>query len=91
MVFIIVPEHRRTDVFFLFPHYSDVHCSPRVPQLLHDQVGVVSFEPYKSLFMQTLSRGRTCYLGLPSLPCLRGQPQRNWKVQLLFFFIVASS
>uniref|UniRef100_A0A671WFX1 COPI coat complex subunit alpha n=1 Tax=Sparus aurata TaxID=8175 RepID=A0A671WFX1_SPAAU len=48
-------------------------------RLLHDQVGVVNFGPYKSLFMQTLSRGRTCYLGLPSLPCLRGHPQRNWK------------
>lgn len=52
-------------------------------QLLHDQVGVVNFAPYKSLFMQTLSRGRTSYLGLPSLPCLRGHPQRNWKVRLL--------
>lgn len=29
--------------------------------------------------MQTLSRGRTCYLGLPSLPCLHSYPQRNWK------------
>ncbi|KAM7379705.1 hypothetical protein PAMP_005239 [Pampus punctatissimus] len=48
-------------------------------RLLHDQVGVVSFGTYKPLFMQTLSRGRTCYLGLPSLPCLRGHPQRNWK------------
>uniref|UniRef100_A0AAX7VIS8 Coatomer subunit alpha n=1 Tax=Astatotilapia calliptera TaxID=8154 RepID=A0AAX7VIS8_ASTCA len=48
-------------------------------RLLHDQVGVVDFGPYKSLFMQTLSRGRTSYLGLPSLPCLRGHPQRNWK------------
>ncbi|KAI9544317.1 hypothetical protein NQZ68_001189, partial [Dissostichus eleginoides] len=48
-------------------------------RLLHDQVGVVSFEAYKPLFMQTLSRGRTCHLGLPSLPCLRGNPQRNWK------------
>uniref|UniRef100_A0A3Q2NWC2 Coatomer subunit alpha n=1 Tax=Fundulus heteroclitus TaxID=8078 RepID=A0A3Q2NWC2_FUNHE len=48
-------------------------------RLLHDQVGVVNFAPYKSLFMQTLSRGRTYYLGLPSLPCLRGHPQRNWK------------
>lgn len=60
-----------------------------VPQLLHDQVGVVNFGPYKSLFMQTLSRGRTCYLGLPSLPCLRSHPQRNWKVQL--FGLVLSS
>uniref|UniRef100_A0A8C7Z4R3 Coatomer subunit alpha n=2 Tax=Percomorphaceae TaxID=1489872 RepID=A0A8C7Z4R3_9TELE len=48
-------------------------------RLLHDQVGVVNFDPYKPLFMQTLSRARTCYLGLPSLPCLRGHPQRNWK------------
>lgn len=60
-----------------------------VTQLLHDQVGVVNFGPYKSLFMQTLSRGRTCYLGLPSLPCLRSHPQRNWKVQL--FGLVWSS
>ncbi len=48
-------------------------------QLLHDQVGVVQFGPYKQLFMQSLSRGRTCYLGLPSLPCLHSYPQRNWK------------
>lgn len=58
---------------------------PSLLQLLHDQVGVVNFGPYKSLFMQTLSRGRTCYLGLPSLPCLRSHPQRNWKV-LVFVF-----
>lgn len=64
--------------------YTDMHCFPSVQQLLHDQVGVVNFGPYKLLFMQTLSRGRTCYLGLPSLPCLRGHPQRNWKVQLFF-------
>ncbi|KAJ8268561.1 hypothetical protein COCON_G00137330 [Conger conger] len=48
-------------------------------RLLHDQVGVVQFGAYKPLFQQTFSRGRTCYLGLPSLPCLRGHPQRNWK------------
>uniref|UniRef100_A0A8B9L4E3 Coatomer alpha subunit C-terminal domain-containing protein n=1 Tax=Astyanax mexicanus TaxID=7994 RepID=A0A8B9L4E3_ASTMX len=48
-------------------------------RLLHDQVGVVQFGPYKQLFLQTFSRGRTCYLGLPSLPCLQGNPQRNWK------------
>lgn len=48
-------------------------------RLLHDQVGVVQFGPYKQLFMQSLSRGRTCYLGLPSLPCLHSYPQRNWK------------
>uniref|UniRef100_A0AAV2M2H5 Coatomer alpha subunit C-terminal domain-containing protein n=1 Tax=Knipowitschia caucasica TaxID=637954 RepID=A0AAV2M2H5_KNICA len=67
------------------------------PQLLHDQVGVVDYAPYKALFMQTLSRGRSCFLGLPclpslsclsSLPCLpplpslRGHPQRNWKADM---------
>ncbi|TRY81974.1 hypothetical protein DNTS_030981 [Danionella cerebrum] len=50
-----------------------------IQQLLHDQVGVVQFGPYKQLFMQTLSRGRTCFLGLPSLPCLHSFPLRNWK------------
>lgn len=40
---------------------------------------MVSFAPYKPLFLQTFSRGRTCYSGLPSLPCLHGHPQRNWK------------
>uniref|UniRef100_A0A673MNS2 Coatomer subunit alpha n=1 Tax=Sinocyclocheilus rhinocerous TaxID=307959 RepID=A0A673MNS2_9TELE len=48
-------------------------------RLLHDQVGVVQFGPYKQLFMQNLSRGRTCYLGLPSLPYLHSYPLRNWK------------
>lgn len=61
------------------PRVSHVCSSFLPPQLLHDQVGVVCFEPYKQLFMQTLSRGRTAYLGLPSLPCLRGHPLRNWK------------
>ncbi|MGH0180841.1 UNVERIFIED_CONTAM: hypothetical protein FKN15_012720 [Acipenser sinensis] len=48
-------------------------------RLLHDQVGVVNFRPYKQLFLQTFTRGHPCYLGLPSLPSLRGNPQRNWK------------
>lgn len=48
-------------------------------RLLHDQVGVVNLPPYKNLFMQTYARGRTSYVGLPSLPPLFGYPQRNWK------------
>ncbi|XP_032833195.1 coatomer subunit alpha [Petromyzon marinus] len=48
-------------------------------RLLHDQVGVVAFGPYKPLFMQTLSRARTAHQGLPSLPPLQGHPHRNWK------------
>ena len=48
-------------------------------QLLHDQVGVVEFEAYKSLFLQTYARGRSCYQALPSLPPLFGFPHRNWK------------
>lgn len=48
-------------------------------RLLHDQVGVVSFDVYKQLFLQTYSRSRTCFQALPSLPPLFGYPQRNWK------------
>lgn len=61
-----------------------------VPQLLHDQVGVVHFGPYKPLFMQTMSRGRTCYLGLPSLPCMSGYPTRNWKVTLFALILFSA-
>ena len=52
-------------------------------RLLHDQVGVVQFDTYKQLFLQTYSRSRTCYQGLPSIPPLFGFPHRNWWV--LFF------
>lgn len=48
------------------------------PQLLHDQVGVTNFGPYKQLFMQTFSRGRTTFQALPSLPAMYGFPHRNW-------------
>ncbi|TSL47686.1 Coatomer subunit alpha [Bagarius yarrelli] len=46
-------------------------------RLLHDQVGVVCFEPLKPLFLQTFSRGRVSYVGLPSLPCLFSYPLRD--------------
>ncbi|KAL3836986.1 hypothetical protein ACJMK2_022379 [Sinanodonta woodiana] len=48
-------------------------------RLLHDQIGVVQFDAYKQLFLQTYSRSRTCYQGLPALPTLFGYPHRNWK------------
>uniref|UniRef100_A0A803WD19 COPI coat complex subunit alpha n=1 Tax=Ficedula albicollis TaxID=59894 RepID=A0A803WD19_FICAL len=48
-------------------------------RLLHDQVGVTNFGPYKQLFMQTFSRGRTTFQALPSLPAMYGFPHRNWK------------
>ncbi|KAL8592535.1 hypothetical protein ACOMHN_030220 [Nucella lapillus] len=48
-------------------------------RLLHDQVGVVQFDQYKQLFLQTYSRSRTSYVGLPSLPPLFSYPHRNWK------------
>ncbi|XP_048728495.1 coatomer subunit alpha-like [Ostrea edulis] len=48
-------------------------------RLLHDQVGVVQFDTYKQLFLQTYTRSRTCYQGLPSVPPLFGYPHRNWK------------
>ncbi|NWR95406.1 COPA protein, partial [Furnarius figulus] len=48
-------------------------------RLLHDQVGVTNFGPYKQLFLQTFARGRTTYQALPSLPAMYGFPHRNWK------------
>uniref|UniRef100_A0A8C8AXL6 Coatomer subunit alpha n=1 Tax=Otus sunia TaxID=257818 RepID=A0A8C8AXL6_9STRI len=48
-------------------------------RLLHDQVGVTNFGPYKQLFLQTYARGRTTYQALPSLPTMYGYPHRNWK------------
>ncbi|XP_072049664.1 coatomer subunit alpha-like [Amphiura filiformis] len=48
-------------------------------RLLHDQVGIVDFTPYKELFMQTYARGRTLYTALPALPPIMGHPHRNWK------------
>uniref|UniRef100_F6WKP1 Coatomer subunit alpha n=2 Tax=Macaca TaxID=9539 RepID=F6WKP1_MACMU len=48
-------------------------------RLLHDQVGVIQFGPYKQLFLQTYARGRTTYQALPCLPPMYGYPNRNWK------------
>ncbi|XP_077985035.1 coatomer subunit alpha-like isoform X2 [Glandiceps talaboti] len=48
-------------------------------RLLHDQVGVVDFTPYKQLFMSTYSRARTTYVALPAIPSMFGYPHRNWR------------
>ena len=47
-------------------------------QLLHDQVGVVVFEPYKPLFMLAFARGKTALPAMPGGPPLFGHPHRNW-------------
>lgn len=54
-------------------------------RLLHDQVGIVSFEEYKQLFLQIYSRSRTAYTALTSLPSLYAYPLRNWFVLSLIF------
>ncbi|XP_067949452.1 coatomer subunit alpha-like isoform X2 [Watersipora subatra] len=48
-------------------------------RLLHDQIGVVDFEAYKPVFMQSYQSSKTCYVGIPSLPPLNGYPLRNWQ------------
>lgn len=48
-------------------------------RLLHDQVGVTSFGPFKNLFLQSFARGRSVFQALPCLPAMYGYPQRNWK------------
>ncbi|CAH8615494.1 unnamed protein product [Heterobilharzia americana] len=48
-------------------------------RLLNAQVGVVNFEPYRSLFMNMYSASRSVGLGLPFTPSQFLYPQRNWK------------
>lgn len=48
-------------------------------RLLNQQVGVVNFAPYKSLFMSSVSHSRTSYPGMVGLPSLLGYPARNWR------------
>ncbi|CAH8603745.1 unnamed protein product [Dicrocoelium dendriticum] len=48
-------------------------------RLLNAQVGVVVFEPYRSLFASLYSASRSICPGLPSTPSLFIYPQRNWK------------
>ncbi|XP_021917711.1 coatomer subunit alpha isoform X1 [Zootermopsis nevadensis] len=48
-------------------------------RLLHEQVGVVDFRPYHTLFLSIFSSSHTSYTALPSLSPLYGYPHRNWK------------
>lgn len=48
-------------------------------RLLHDQVGVVNFEPVKQVMLTIYARSRTAFQGLSYLPALYSYPQRNWK------------
>lgn len=50
-------------------------------RLLHDQVGVVKFEEYKTIFMQVYARSRTCFITLPNLIPVFSYPLRNFKEQ----------
>ncbi|XP_066948012.1 coatomer subunit alpha isoform X1 [Macrobrachium rosenbergii] len=52
-------------------------------RLLHDQVGVVNFEPYRDLFLSSFAHSRTSYPGAPALPSLSGYPARNWRTAQL--------
>ena len=51
-------------------------------RLLHDQIGVVDFAEYKSLFMQVYARSRTCFTALPSLVPLYAYPCRTNPMQM---------
>jgi len=48
-------------------------------KLLHDQVGVVNFEPYKAHFMEQFARSKASLSALPLLPSLQIHLHRNWK------------
>lgn len=48
-------------------------------RLLNDQVGVVNFEPYRTLFVQIFTGARTSFSALPSLEALFSHPKRNAK------------
>ena len=48
-------------------------------RLLHDQVGIVNFDPYRTLFMTNYARSRTSCTALPLLPALNNYPQSNWR------------
>lgn len=48
-------------------------------RLLHDQIGVVNFAPYKELFMESHLGSKTSYTCLPNMGPLGAYPNRNWK------------
>ncbi|XP_014673558.1 PREDICTED: coatomer subunit alpha-like [Priapulus caudatus] len=48
-------------------------------RLLHDQIGVVAFAPYRPLFLVTYARARAAHVATPSTAPLFSYPHRNWK------------
>lgn len=48
-------------------------------RLLHDQLGVVDFQPYRKLIVQLMGEARGCHQTLPGCPPLFTYPQRNWR------------
>lgn len=48
-------------------------------RLLHDQVGIVNFKPYESLFLNIYSASRTVYTWQQHIPSNYNYPLRNYK------------
>lgn len=48
-------------------------------RLLHDQLGIINFKPYESLFLNLYSSSRTVASHLANLPPIFSYPLRNWK------------
>ncbi|XP_060529873.1 coatomer subunit alpha [Cylas formicarius] len=48
-------------------------------RLLHDQVGIVNFKPYESMFMTLYGSSRTVSVHLQNVPPIFAYPLRNWK------------
>lgn len=48
-------------------------------RLLHDQLAVVDFSPFKSAFLATFARGKAAYQPLPSVGPTFVYPLRNFK------------
>lgn len=47
-------------------------------RLLHDQIGVVNFQPLKTVFMQNFSCSRTSFTAMPNVAPLESYPLRNY-------------
>ena len=46
---------------------------------MHDQIGVVDFSPYKSIFMTSYQRNSAAYQAISPLPPLYIPIHRNWR------------
>lgn len=48
-------------------------------RLLNQQIGVVNFEPYRSMFLSSCCHSCTSFPGGLAMPSLTGYPARNWR------------